>query len=155
MWPVLLAQVWRGHWQLNPIMKNQKLVFSDRQKKNSKILYLNPHLTSKNYEIMFKKFHPSRLFPTVSRVGPNFFKIFKFFYYKIFFEKKNSIFNNLCTISLNTTKPPPYTGTYQGLSNKYHEHKGECNGLGTLLMWQTKNKQITFLNRYITSNIEC
>jgi hypothetical protein len=39
------------------------------------------------------------------------------FDYKIFFEKKYSIFNNSCTISLNTTKPPPYTDTYQGLSN--------------------------------------
>jgi hypothetical protein len=56
------------------------------------------------------------------------------FDYKFFFEKNNSIFNNSCTITLNTTKPPPYTGTYQGLSNNTMSTRGVGAMVWDLLM---------------------
>jgi len=51
-------------------------------------------------------------FPIISKVFPNFPKLFNFFLFN-FLWQNYSIFNHSCNIGLNVTKPPQFTPTFQ------------------------------------------
>jgi hypothetical protein len=83
------------------------------------------HLKSNTYNITSRKSYSLSTFQQYQKHTPISLKNSMWFHW--IFRQNDSIFKNLCIISLNITKPPQGTPSHEELSNGAKRDKGHCS----------------------------
>ncbi len=141
-----LAQVWTEYvtaLSVNRILtielncekttSNFKLISSHE---NYSDFYISPTLGLNITKITSKKSHSSRVFQQYQEFASISLKHLVLILLN-FLWQNCSIFNNSCTIALNTTKLPQYTPTHQGLPN------GD-KSIVAIVLWQNRGPRPLF-----------